>query len=148
MFFIFFNSFLNLFFVLCKLLTYFSSCFHQNRSFFKKMKKIEAIIRTSRFDYIHRCISKIGVKFLSFYEVKGMGFEHARQEMYRGVAYEPAYIPRTKLEIVVPDDLAEGVINCILQEGKTDEVGDGKIFVYEVLEAYRIRNQDTGEAAL
>jgi len=66
------------------------------------MKKIEAIIRTSRFDYIHRCISKLGVKFLSFYEVKGMGFEHARQETYRGVAYEPAYIPRTKLEIVVP----------------------------------------------
>jgi nitrogen regulatory protein P-II 1 len=112
------------------------------------MKKIEAIIRTSRFDYIHRCISKLGVKFLSFYEVKGMGFEHARQEMYRGVAYEPAYIPRTKLEIVVPDDLAEGVINCILQEGKTNDVGDGKIFVYEVLDAYRIRNQDRGEAAL
>jgi nitrogen regulatory protein P-II 1 len=64
------------------------------------------------------------------------------------VAYEPAYIPRTKLEIVVPDDLAEGVINCILQEGKTNEVGDGKIFVYEVLDAYRIRNQDRGEAAL
>ncbi len=134
--------------IFSKILTYFPSCFQQNLSFLEKMKKIEAIIRTSRFDYIHRCISKLGVKFLSFYEVKGMGFEHARQETYRGVAYEPAYIPRTKLEIVVPDDLAEGVINCILQEGKTDEVGDGKIFVYEVLDAYRIRNQDTGEAAL
>lgn len=112
------------------------------------MKKIEAIIRTSRFDQIHTCVSKMGVKFLSFYEVKGMGFEHARQEMYRGVAYEPAYIPRTKLEIVVPDGLAEGVIKCILQEGKTGEIGDGKIFVYDVLDAYRIRNNDTGEAAL
>ena len=112
------------------------------------MKKIEAIIRTSRFDQIHTCVSKLGVKFLSFYEIKGMGFEHARLEMYRGVAYEPAYIPRTKLEIVVPDNLAEGVIQCILSEGKTGEVGDGKIFVYDVLEAYRIRNNDTGEAAL
>ncbi len=77
-----------------------------------------------------------------------MGFEHARQEMYRGVAYEPAYIPRTKLEIVVPDELASGVIQCILSEGKTGEVGDGKIFVYDVQEAYRIRNGDIGEAAL
>ncbi len=112
------------------------------------MKKIEAIIRTSRFDQIHTCVSKLGVKFLSFYEIKGMGFEHARQEVYRGVAYEPTYIPHPKLEIVVPDDLAPSVIQCILSEGKTGEVGDGKIFVYEVQEAYRIRNNETGEAAL
>ncbi len=112
------------------------------------MKKIEAIIRTSRFDQIHNCVSKLGVKFLSFSEIKGMGFEHARQEVYRGVAYEPTYIPRTKLEIVVPDDIAPAVIQCILAEGKTGEVGDGKIFVFEVQEAYRIRNNETGEAAL
>ena len=112
------------------------------------MKKIEAIIRTSRFEQIHKCISGLGVKFLSFYEIKGMGFEHARQEVYRGVAYEPAYIPRTKLEIVTPDDLVESVIQCILKEGKTGEVGDGKIFVFDVLEAYRIRNNDSGEKAL
>lgn len=112
------------------------------------MKKIEAIIRTSRFDQIHTCVSKLGVNFLSFSEIKGMGFEHARQEMYRGVAYEPTYIPRTKLEIVVPDDIAPAVIQCILSEGKTGEVGDGKIFVFDVLEAYRIRNNETGEDAL
>lgn len=112
------------------------------------MKKIEAIIRTSRFDHIHKCVAGLGVKFLSFYEIKGMGFEHARQEMYRGVAYEPAYIPRTKLEIVTVDELVEPVINCILSEGKTGEIGDGKIFVFDVLDAYRIRNNDTGEQAL
>ncbi|WP_073571724.1 P-II family nitrogen regulator [Algoriphagus zhangzhouensis] len=112
------------------------------------MKKIEAIIRTSRFEQIHTCISGLGVKFLSFYEIKGMGFEHARQEKYRGVAYEPAYIPRTKLEIVTTDDLVEPVIQCILKEGKTGEIGDGKIFVFDVLDAYRIRNNDTGENAL
>ena len=114
----------------------------------EKMKKLEAIIRTSRFEQIHACISGLGVKFLSFYEIKGMGFEHARQEMYRGVAYEPAYIPRTKLEIVTTDDLVESVIQCILKEGKTGEIGDGKIFVFDVLEAYRIRNNDQGEKAL
>jgi nitrogen regulatory protein P-II 1 len=111
-------------------------------------EKIEAIIRTSRFDQIHKCIAGLGVKFLSFYEIKGMGFEHARQEMYRGVPYEPAYIPRTKLEIVVPDDQVDSVIQCILREGKTGEIGDGKIFVFDVLDAYRIRNSDTGEQAL
>lgn len=112
------------------------------------MKKIEAIIRTSRFDQIHTCVAALGVKFLTFYEVKGMGLEHARLEMYRGVPYEPAYIPRTKIEIVTVEELVEPVINCILTEGKTGQVGDGKIFVYDVLEAYRIRNTDTGEQAL
>ncbi len=120
----------------------------QTINLIKNMKKIEAIIRTSRFDQIHKCVAGLGVKFLSFYEIKGMGFEHARQEMYRGVPYEPTYIPRTKLEIVIPDDMVESVINCILSEGKTGEIGDGKIFVFDVLEAYRIRNNDKGEQAL
>lgn len=112
------------------------------------MKKIEAIIRTSKFDEIHKCIAGLGVKFLTFYEVKGMGMAHAKPQTYRGISYEPAYIPRTKLEIVTTEDLLEPVIDCILQNGKTGEVGDGKIFVYEALEAYRIRNNDKGEEAL
>ncbi|WP_373497287.1 P-II family nitrogen regulator [Aquiflexum sp.] len=112
------------------------------------MKKIEAIIRTSKFEEIYTCVSGLGVKFLTFYEVKGMGMEHARQQTYRGVAYEPTYIPRTKLEIVTVEELVEPVIDCILKMGKTGEVGDGKIFIYEALEAYRIRNSDTGEIAL
>lgn len=112
------------------------------------MKKIEALIRTSRFDEIHQCLSNLGVKFLTFYEVKGMGLQHARMQTYRGVAYEPTFIPRTKLEIVVSDELEDDVVQCILKEGRTGEVGDGKIFVYEVGKAFRIRNDDSGEAAL
>ncbi|WP_162418997.1 P-II family nitrogen regulator [Cyclobacterium roseum] len=112
------------------------------------MKKIEALIRTSKFDEIHQCLSSLGVKFLTFYEVKGMGLQHARMQTYRGVAYEPTFIPRTKLEIVVPDELEDDVVQCILKEGRTGEVGDGKIFVYEVGKAFRIRNDDSGEAAL
>lgn len=112
------------------------------------MKKIEAIIRTSKFQEIYKCVAGLGVKFLSFYEVKGMGLEHARPQTYRGVAFEPSYIPRTKIEIVTTEDLVEPVINCILTEGKTGEVGDGKIFISDVLDAYRIRNNDRGEDAL
>ncbi|MCH6199860.1 P-II family nitrogen regulator [Aquiflexum sp. LQ15W] len=112
------------------------------------MKKIEAIIRTSKFDEIHQCVAGLGVKFLTFYEVKGMGMEHAKLQTYRGVAYEPTYIHRTKLEIVTQDELVESVVACILKMGKTGEVGDGKIFIYEAIEAFRIRNSDTGEDAL
>ncbi|MCH7414051.1 P-II family nitrogen regulator [Belliella sp. R4-6] len=112
------------------------------------MKKIEAIIRTSKFQDIYKCVAGLGVKFLSFYDVKGMGLEHARPQTYRGVAFEPSYIPRTKIEIVTTEDLVESVVNCILTEGKTGEVGDGKIFISDVIEAYRIRNDDQGESAL
>ncbi len=112
------------------------------------MKKIEAIIRTSKFEEIYKCVAGLGVKFLTFYEVKGMGMEHAKLQTYRGVAYEPAYIPRTKLEIVTEEELVEQVVNCILEKGKTGEVGDGKIFIYEVLQAHRIRNSEFGEDAL
>lgn len=112
------------------------------------MKKVEALIRTSKFDIIHQCFAELGVKFMTFYEVKGMGLQHAKPQQYRGVLYEPTYIPRTKLEIVTTDDLVDEVIQCILKEGKTGEIGDGKIFVTDVLEVYRIRNNDKGEAAL
>ncbi|HLU88361.1 MAG TPA: P-II family nitrogen regulator [Cyclobacteriaceae bacterium] len=112
------------------------------------MKKIEALIRTSRFDVIHQCIAELGVKFMTFYEVKGMGLQQPKPQQYRGVVYEPTYIPRTKLEIVVTDEMAEPVIECILKEGRTGEVGDGKIFVSDILAVYRIRNADMGEDAL
>ncbi|MEX2567245.1 MAG: P-II family nitrogen regulator [Cyclobacteriaceae bacterium] len=112
------------------------------------MKKIEALIRTSKFDEIHKCLTGLGVKFLTFYEVKGMGLQHAKTQTYRGVAYEPTFIPRTKLEIVIQDELEDPVIDCILKEGRTGQIGDGKIFVYEVGKAFRIRNDDTGEDAL
>ena len=114
----------------------------------EEMKKIEAIIRTSKFEDIYKCVSALGVKFLTFYEVKGMGMEHAKSQTYRGVAYEPAYIPRTKIEIVTTDELVQPVIDCVLEHGRTGEVGDGKIFIYDVLSAYRIRNNDEGFSAL
>jgi len=112
------------------------------------MKKIEALIRTSKFEKVHECISALDVRFLTFYEVKGIGLEHAREQSYRGATFSPAFIPRTKLEMVVMDHQVEQVVNCILQESATGEVGDGKIFISNIEEAYRIRNKDRGEDAL
>src|SRR5690554_4933636 len=112
------------------------------------MKKIEAIIRTSRLEVIHRCIAELGVKFLTFYEVKGVGLEQAKLQQYRGVVYEATYIPRTKVEIITTENLVQRVIQCILREGRTGEVIDGKIFVINIKQAYRIRNGETGEYAL
>jgi len=112
------------------------------------MKKIEALIRTSKFEKVHECIAALDVRFLTFYEVKGIGLEHAKEQSYRGASYSPVYIPRTKLEMVVMDHQVESVINCILEQSATGEVGDGKIFISNIEEAYRIRNKDKGEAAL
>jgi nitrogen regulatory protein P-II 1 len=112
------------------------------------MKKIEALIRTSKFESVHKCISSLAVNFLTFYEVKGIGLESAKTQSYRGSTFSPGYIPRTKLEIVVMDDQVDEVIECILLQSRTGEVGDGKIFISTIEKAYRIRNSDLDEAAL
>lgn len=112
------------------------------------MKKIEALIRTSKFEDVHECISALEVKFLTFYEVKGIGLEHAKAQTYRGSTFSPGYIPRTKLEMVVMDNQVEEVVLCILEKAATGKVGDGKIFITNVEQAYRIRNRNIGEEAL
>ncbi len=112
------------------------------------MKKIEAIIRTSKFEQVHAELEKIGISFFTFFEVKGIGTEHAATQQYRGTAYDVGFIPRTRLEIVVPDEKADPVIECILNTANTGKIGDGKIFLSDVLEVYRIRNKDKGNEAL
>lgn len=106
------------------------------------------LIRTSRFDVIHACIAELGGKFLTFYEVKGMGLQQPKLQQYGEVLYEPTYIPRTKLEIVTTDNLVQPVIDCISKKGNTGEIGDGKIFVYNVQQVYRIRKDDPDEDVL
>lgn len=112
------------------------------------MKKIEAIIRTSKFDEVVAELSQHGIAFLTFSEVKGMGTEHAAVQQYRGTAYDVGFILRTRLEIVVPDSKLETIIQCILKAAHTGKVGDGKIFVSDIIDAFRIRNTDKGENAL
>jgi len=112
------------------------------------MKKVEAIIRTSKFEEVVAELSKIGVPFLTFSEVKGIGTEHATTQQYRGTAYDLGFIPRTSLEIVITDDKLDSVVDCILKSAYTGNIGDGKIFVSEIQDVYRIRNKDKGQQAL
>lgn len=111
------------------------------------MKKIEAIIRTSKFEEVVEALAAVGVTFLSFYDVKGHGLEKEYQT-YRGATYDVGYIPRTKLEIIVSDGFLQKAIDTILNVGRTGKVGDGKIFVSHIDEVYRIRNGEQGTEAL
>ena len=112
------------------------------------MKKVEAIIRTARFEEVHQELSKIGIRFMTYSEVKGIGMEHAAPQQYRGTSYDVGYIPRTRIELAIPDNKLDVVIECLLKTAYTGKVGDGKIFVYDIVEAYRIRSKETGESAL
>lgn len=111
------------------------------------MKKVEAIIRTSKFEEVVEALAAVGVTFLSFYDVKGHGLEKEYQT-YRGATYDVGYIPRTKLEIIVSDSFLQKTVDTILNVGRTGKVGDGKIFVTHVEEVYRIRNGEQGTQAL
>ena len=112
------------------------------------MKKVEAIIRTSKFEEVHAELSKIGVSFMTFSEVKGIGTEHAALLQYRGTTYDIGFVLRTQLEIVVSDDKLDTLIDCLLKSAYTGNIGDGKIFVSDIQQAYRIRSGEKGEDAL
>lgn len=112
------------------------------------MKKVEAIIRTSKFEGVHEALAKIGIGFFTYTEVKGIGIEHAAAQQYRGTVYDPGFIPRTLLEIVVTDDKLDDTVDCLLTAAHTGNIGDGKIFVSDIRNAYRIRNKEKGESAL
>lgn len=112
------------------------------------MKKIEAIIRTAKFETVHEELAKIGVKFMTYSEVKGIGMEHGATQQYRGTTFDVGYIPRTRLEIAVTTSKLEEVLQCLLKTAYTGKVGDGKIFVYDIAEAYRIRTKEKGDSAL
>jgi nitrogen regulatory protein P-II 1 len=112
------------------------------------MKKVEAIIRTSKFEEVHGELAKIGVGFMTYSEVKGIGTEHAAAQQYRGTVIDIGYIPRIRLEIAVSDAKLDKLIDCLMKTAYTGKVGDGKIFVFEIKEAYRIRTKEKGESAL
>jgi len=112
------------------------------------MKKIETIIRTAKFEEVHSELAKIGINFMTYSEVKGIGMEHPSIQQYRGTSFDVGFIPRTRLEIAVTESKLQSVIDCLLKVAHTGKVGDGKIFVYEIFEAYRIRTGEKGEKAL
>ena len=111
------------------------------------MKKIEAIIRKSKFSTVKDALHNVGVNFFSYWDVTGLGNEK-EGHVYRGVSYSTSDIQRRYLDIVVNDDFEEITVKTILEAAATGEVGDGKIFVSEIKEAYRIRTGDKGGETL
>ena len=112
------------------------------------MKKIEAIVQPSRFDAVKSALHEVGVEGMTIAEVRGHGRQKGHTEVYRGSEYTVDLLPKVKVEMVVSDSLAKAAIQAILKAAKTGKIGDGKIFVSNVDEAIRIRNEDRGEAAL
>ena len=111
------------------------------------MKKIEAIIRKSKFDQVVEALHQVEVNFFSYWDVTGIGNEK-QGHVYRGISYSTSEIQRRYLSIVVSDSFVDRTIEAIIKAGSTDKVGDGKIFVLPVEEAYRIRTGEKGSDSL
>ncbi|WP_425236238.1 P-II family nitrogen regulator [Ulvibacterium sp.] len=111
------------------------------------MKQIEAIIRKSKFDDVKDALHQIEVNFFSYWDVTGVGNEK-QGHVYRGISYSTTDIQRRYLSIVVSDEFLQSTVDAILESAYTGNVGDGKIFVSEVIEAYRIRTKENGQAGI
>ena len=112
------------------------------------MKKIEAIIKPFKLEEIKQGLEEIGSFGMTVSEVKGFGQQKGHTELYRGAEYEVNFIPKTKIEIIVSEEMADLVIETIEKTAKTGKIGDGKIFVYDVSQAIRIRTGQTGHEAI
>ena len=112
------------------------------------MKKIEAIIKPFKLDEVKNSLSLIGIQGLTVYEAKGFGRQKGHTELYRGAEYVVDFLPKVKIEIILDDELVEAAIECIEESAKTGRIGDGKIFVLPVDEAYRIRTGEKGGKSL
>ena len=112
------------------------------------MKKIEAIVQPSRFDAVKTALQEVGVQGMTVSEVRGHGRQKGHTEVYRGSEYTVDLLPKIKIEMVVSDALKDSALKAILRAARTGKIGDGKIFVANVDEAIRIRNEDRGDGAL
>jgi nitrogen regulatory protein P-II 1 len=112
------------------------------------MKKIEAIFKPFKLDEVREALSEIGVSGLTVTEVKGFGRQKGHTELYRGAEYVVDFLPKVKVEVVIPDKLQEAAIDAIVKAARTGKIGDGKIFVTGVDQVIRIRTGETDEAAI
>ena len=112
------------------------------------MKKIEAIVKPFKLDEVREALSEVGVTGLTVTEVKGFGRQKGHTELYRGAEYVVDFLPKIKLEIAVPDNLAERVVEAITHAANSGKIGDGKIFVYDLDQVIRIRTGETDADAL
>jgi nitrogen regulatory protein P-II 1 len=112
------------------------------------MKKIEAIIQPHKLEEVKEALKAIGIDGMTITEVRGHGRQKGHKEIYRGMEYQVDLLPKIKVEMVIPDARYDEVIQTLTKSAHTGKIGDGKIFVYDVAEAIRIRNDDRGESAL
>jgi nitrogen regulatory protein P-II 1 len=112
------------------------------------MKKIEAIVRPHKMDDIREALFEAGIQGMTIVEVRGVGRQKGHKEMYRGSEYNIGFVPKMKIEVVVPDRLLDVAIQTILKSAATGQIGDGKIFVSTIDEAIRVRTAESGDTAL
>jgi nitrogen regulatory protein P-II 1 len=112
------------------------------------MKKIEAVIQPFKLDEVKEALKSIGIDGMTISDVRGHGRQKGHKEVYRGQEYNVDLLPKVKLELVLPDSRCQEVVKALTVAARTGKIGDGKIFVYDVAEAIRIRNDDRGESAL
>jgi len=112
------------------------------------MKLITAVVKPFRLDDVRNALAEVGVQGMTVTEVKGFGRQRGHTELYRGAEYVVDFLPKVKVEVAVSDELAERVIEAIIQAAKTGKVGDGKIFVIDLGQVYRIRTGETGDEAI
>jgi nitrogen regulatory protein P-II 1 len=112
------------------------------------MKKIEAIIKPFKLDDVKDALSKVGAKGLTVTEVRGFGRQRGHREVYRGAEYQVDFVSKLKIEVVMEDEMVPEAVKSIMQSARTGQIGDGKIFIYPVEDAIRIRTGETGKEAI
>jgi nitrogen regulatory protein P-II 1 len=112
------------------------------------MKKIEAIIRPHKLDEVRETLLELGFRGMTVHEVRGFGRQKGHSEVYRGSEYKVDFLPKVKIELVVPDKVLNDAVAAIVKSAKTGQVGDGKIFITPVEEVIRVRTEESGEGAL
>jgi nitrogen regulatory protein PII len=112
------------------------------------MKKVEAIIKPFKLEEVKDALGEIGIEGMTVSEVKGFGRQKGHTEIYRGSEYTVDFLPKIKIELVLPDQQVEAAVTAILKTAKTGKIGDGKVFVLPVEEAVRIRTEERGEQAV
>ena len=112
------------------------------------MKKIDAIVKPFKLDEVKEALQSVGIQGMTVTEVKGFGRQKGHMEVYRGVEYEVQFLPKVKVEVAVPAERHEEVLKVIQKSAKTDNIGDGKIFIYDLEDTIRIRTGERGKEAI
>ncbi|WP_413495739.1 nitrogen regulatory protein P-II [Morganella psychrotolerans] len=112
------------------------------------MKKIEAIIKPFKLDDVREALAEVGITGMTVTEVKGFGRQKGHTELYRGAEYMVDFLPKVRIEIVVADDILESCVETIMKTAQTGKIGDGKIFVFDVVQVVRIRTGEQDEEAI